>query len=270
MLARRAAPILAAAFLAVAPVRASAQPITLVMQGWWGGFKGADIEFTSDETSNTWQGRFAVHGAGIVRWLTKLEADAGGHGAMGPVSALPQSYFQHVVSNKSERTVELAFRGDPPLGARLSDREIYVNPAKQARDPEAVPDLPEEQRRATMDPISAILSLGRRVAAGDKRFTLPIYDGRRRFDLDVTLTGPGQHRLIGQWRKTIDAIAIVHPIAGFNAYHRRWWSDAKFDAFIDPATALPLQIRSSSFVATVVLTAKAMCPPQPDCAVKKD
>lgn len=266
MPARRAALLFAAALLAAGPVRA-AQPTTLLMQAWWGGLKGADIQFTVDKENGHWQGRFLVHGAGIVRWLTKLEADAGGHGKLGPEGAAPDSYFQHVASNKSERTVELGFRGDPPLGARLSDRETYVDPSKQARDPENVPDLPEAQRRDTMDPIAAILSLGERAVNGDRHFNLPIYDGRRRFDLDVTVTGPNHHGLLGRQVDTVDAIGVVHPIAGFNPYHRRWWNDAKFNIYLDPKTALPLQISSSSFLATVVLTAKAICPPQPHCVL---
>ncbi len=269
MPARRAALIFAFALLAAGPARA-AQPTTLLMQAWWGGLKGADIQFTVDEENGGWQGRFLVHGAGIVRWMTKLEADAGGHGQLGPVGALPDSYFQHVISNKSDRTVELAFRGEPPIGARLSDRETYIDPGKEARDPENVPDLPEVQRRDTMDPIAAIISLGQRAAKRDKHFILPIYDGRRRFDLDVTVTGPSHHGLLKRQTDTIDAVAIVHPVAGFNPYHRKWWDNAKFDVYLDPKTGLPLQISSSSFLAAVVLTAKAVCPGQTTCAVPQD
>jgi hypothetical protein len=59
----------------------------------------------------------------------------------------------------------------------------------------------------------------------------------------------------------------VHPIAGFNPYHRRWWDNAKFYVYLDAKTGLPLQISSSSFLATVVLTAKTVCPPNPNCAI---
>jgi len=36
---------------------------------------------------------------------------------------------------------------------------------------------------------------------------------------------------------------------------------------IDPKTGLPLQISSSSFIATVVLTTKTECPPDPACVL---
>ncbi|HEY1720205.1 MAG TPA: DUF3108 domain-containing protein [Magnetospirillaceae bacterium] len=264
MLARRAALVLALAILAAGPARA-AEPVTLYMQGWWGGLKGADIQFTIDEENGGWQSRFAIRGAGMVRWLTKLEAEAGGHGKLGPGGDQPDSYTQHVVSNKSERTVELAFRGDPPTGSRISDRETYIDPTQQARDPENVPDLPEAQRRDTMDPIAAILSLGHRAVTGDKHFTLPVYDGRRRFDLEVTVTGPNHHGLLGTQTNTIDAVAIVHPIGGFKPYHMKLWTNAKFDVYLDPNRGLPLQISSSSFIAAAVLTTKAVCPGQTSC-----
>jgi hypothetical protein len=269
MPARRAALVFALALVAAGPAHA-AQPTTLLMQAWWGGLKGADIQFTVEEDASGWNGRFHVIGAGLVRWLTKLDADAGGHGKLNASGAQPESYTQHVISNKSDRTVELAFRGEPPTGTRVSDREVFIDPKKQGRDPEAVPDLPEAQRRDTMDPIAAILTLGQRAVKGDKRFTIPIYDGRRRFDLDVTVSGPGRHGLMKRQVYTIDAIGVVHPIAGFNPYHRKWWNDAKFEVFLDPKTGLPLRISSSSFLAAVVLTVKAICPGQTVCAPQED
>ena len=245
---------------------AAAQPVVLRMEGWWGGFKGADIQFIVDEGDRDWQGRFLVKSAGPIRRLTKLNADATGQGPLAPLAAEPHSYVQHVVSNKSERTVELGFSGTPPLGRRISDREVYADPDRQARDPENVPDLPEEQRRGAMDPIAALLTLGRRIVAGEKHFVLPVYDGRRRFDLAVDLAGPRTHGLLGTRRTTLDAVAVVHPIAGFKPFHLRWWNNARFDLYLDPVTGLPLQISSSSFLATVVLTVKSICPSQSACA----
>ncbi len=237
------------------------------MEGWWGGMRGADIQFIVDEDGHDWRGRFLVKSAGPIKWFTRLAADASGQGLLEPLAALPRSYVQHVVSNKSERTVELGFSGDPPVGRRISDREIRVDPNREARDPEAVPDLSESQRRGTMDPIAALLTLGRRAAAGENHFTLPVYDGRRRFDLVVDSAGHHTHGLMGTRRTTLDVVAVVHPIAGFKPFHQRWWNNARFDVYLDPATGLPLQISSSSFLATVVLTTKAICASQGACAL---
>lgn len=241
-------------------------PVTLRMEGWWGGLKGADILFTSNQTKSAWSGEFLVQAAGLLRWLTRLEADARGHGPEGPEGAAPLSYLQHVVSNKSDRTVELGFGGEPPLGRRLRDVETYADPDKRKRDPENVPDLAEAQRRDTMDPIAAILVLGRRALAGERTYLLNVYDGRRRFDLSVEVRGRATHGLFGRPTETIDAVAIVHPVAGFKPFHYRWWSDARFEVYLDPSSGLPLRISSSSFLASAVLSATAMCPPAPDCA----
>ncbi len=106
--------------------------------------------------------------------------------------------------------------------------------------------------------------------AGERKYVLPVYDGRRRFDLAVEVRGRATHGLLGRNAKTVDAVAIVHPIAGFKPYHQRWWNNARFDVYLDPATGLPLQISSSSFVAAVVLTTTAVCPPAPNCATPSD
>jgi hypothetical protein len=245
------------------------------LEGWWGGLKAADILLSIDDEQgqhgrSDWNGQLQIHTAGIIRLLTGLNAEARGHGHFDSPPAVSETYLQHVSSNKSDRTVSVAFAGEPPLGARLKDLETYADPKKAARDAENVPDLPEDQRRNTIDPIAAVLNIGRRAVAGETRFTLPVYDGRRRFDLVVEVKGPASHRFDGRQVPTIDAVAVVHPIGGFKPFHAKWWNNAKFDVIIDPKTALPLQISSSSFVAAVVLTAHAVCPPDPECALPAD
>jgi hypothetical protein len=250
----------------------AAEPITLHMEGWWGGMQAADILLTVDQGAeghgqDDWDGRLVVHTAGMIKWLTGLVADARGRGRIDGDGAFPASYLQHVKSRKSDRTVEVGFTGNPPLGMRVKDLETFADPSKQARDAENVPDLPEDQRRGTIDPIAAILSLGSRALAGEHKFTLPVYDGRRRFDLEVAVLGHGKHGLNGQPTTTLDAVAIMHPIGGFKPFHAKWWNNAKFEVLLDPKSGLPLQISSSSFVAAVVLTTHAICPPDPACAL---
>jgi len=246
------------------------EPTNLRMEGWWGGLHSADILFVVDQpisASGRWDGELIVRTAGMIKWITGLVADARGQGKYGGPVALSETYRQRVKSNKSDRTVEVGFSGDPPLATRLKDLEIFADPAKQARDAENVPDLPEDQRRGTIDPIAAILTLGHRAVAGENKFTLPVYDGRRRFDLAVEVLGHGKHGLNGQPTETLDAVAVVHPIGGFKPFHVKWWNNAKFEVLLDPKSGLPLQISSSSFIAGVVLTTKSMCPPDPDCAL---
>jgi hypothetical protein len=256
--------------LLVGPARADDRVVER-MEGWWGGMKAADIMLTVDESSRSagpinWDGMLEIHSSGIIKWLTGLTAEARGHGHFSSPPAVSESYLQHVRSNKSDRTVSVAYAGDTSLATRTKDLETFADPTKAARDAENVPDLPEDERRGTIDPIAAVLSIGRRAAAGEKRFVLAVYDGRRRFDLAVEVTGPGSHHFDGRQVATLDAIATVHPIGGFKPFHVKWWNNAKFDVFVDPRTELPLQISSSSFVAAVVVTAHAVCPPNPDCA----
>jgi len=263
---RRTALALAFVALVAGPAH-GAEQVTLRMEGWWGGLKSADILFIALEADGGWNGDVEIRSAGLVRWLSGLRADIRGHGPLDGAGALPESYIQHVVTRRSERTVAVDFAGAPPLGRRLSDQETLLDPAYQKRDPEAVPDLPEAQRRATMDPIAAILTLGRRVLAGERRFTLPVYDGRRRFDLAVERGGANRHPIGGRVVDTLDAVAVVHPLGGFRPFHLRLWTDAKFEIYLDPKTGLPLRISSSSFGAAVVVTAHAVCPPDPVCAL---
>jgi hypothetical protein len=246
------------------------EPTELRIEGWWGGLKAADILFTVDEPfrdRGDWNGSLLIRTAGVMKWLTRLVAEVQGRGHLDGQDAGSEAYRQHVSTRKSDRTVEVGFSGVPSLAKRLKDIETYADPSKLARDAENVPDLPEDQRRGTIDPIGGILSLGRRALAGETGFVLPIYDGRRRFDLVVAVKGHGMHLLGGRQTMTVDAVATVHPIAGFKPFHAKWWNNAKFELNLDPRSGLPLQISSSSFLAAVVLTTHAACPPDPDCAL---
>lgn len=262
--------LLGAALATLPPARAAdpeargAAPVTLVMQGWWGGTKAADILLTASDGSERWRGSMQIRSAGIIHWLTGVETDIEGEGRVTRGALLPDDYRQHVTSYKSERMVELAFSGEPPLGRRLRDERIRVDPSA-THDPEAVPDLPEEQRRDTIDPLAAILGLGHRALAGESRFTLPVYDGRRRYDLAVQVAGHRRVPIDGHDRDVIAVNLVMHPIAGFNRYHLRWWTNAAFTAALDPATGLPLRIASDSFMVSVVLTTKLVCPPAEGC-----
>jgi len=201
---------------------AAAEPVTVRIEGWWGGLRAAEMLLTVDQEARTWTGDIVIHTAGFVHWLTGLMIDAHGHGrSVGTTGDLPDTYTQHVVSFRSDRTVELGFTGDPATGRRVHDKEVFSDASLAARDAENVPDLPETQRQGTMDPIAAVLTLGRRAIAGDRKFTLPVYDGRRRFDLAVEILGHAKHGLNGHPTETIDAVAIVHPIGGFKPYHLR-------------------------------------------------
>ena len=269
---RLAGLLLAFAILLLAGPAWAGEPIAIQMDGWWGGIKAAQFLLTvetggAEQTPANWDGALTVNTAGLIKWLTGLVAEVRGHGQFATLRARSELYVQHVHSNKSDRTVTVAFAGDPAIGSRTKDIETFTDPKKDARDAENVPDLPEEQRRDTIDPIAAILSLGRRAAGGETRFTLPIYDGRRRFDLAVSVVGPASHNIAGKQYATIDTVAIVHPVAGFKPFHAKWWNNAKFEISIDSKSGLPLKIASDSFMAGVVLTAHAVCPPDPVCAL---
>ncbi len=258
---RRFAGALLLALLAASPVRADSSRL----EGFWGGLKGADILFSAAETEAGWEGRIAIRSAGFLRVLGGFDTEVEAHGPVGDRGAIPEDYSQHVISRSSDRIVEVRYAGEPILGSRVRDLVLFADPSRSKRDGENLPEPPESMRMGAIDPLSAILALGRHAIAGETRFTLPVYDGRRRFDVEVAVLGPGRIEIGGQERNSLRLRATVHPLAGFRPFHLRWWTDAKFDIALDPRSGMPLRVASDSFLVAVVVTAKALCPPANGC-----
>jgi hypothetical protein len=255
--------LLFAAFLV--PVAAHADTEKIIAEGWWGGFKGADFVLTVDRDNNAYRATLGIQSAGIVHWLTNLMVNSGAEGTVDPSRFDPEHYEQHVISKRSETWLGIRYDGTPPVAEKVKDEHVVFISDPDRRDPETVPDLTPDLRTGTQDPISAALDIGRKVLAGDVHFVVPVFDGRRRYDLETQIIGPRRHDIHGIWRNTIDTKVTIHVVAGFRADHVKWWDKSVLNVFFDRTSGLPMWIESSSFMASLVIGVTGICGPETAC-----
>ena len=136
--------------------------------------------------------------------------------------------------------------GDSPSVA------IEPSPAADGRDPVA-PDL----MRDTVDPLSAALDIARHVASGDGARILPVFDGRRRYDLHI---GPSTAaRVEGPvYRGVARRLDItLERIAGFSA--RPWLPRSEdpetvtvwFASLVEGLPPIPVRLNAVAVIAPV-------------------
>lgn len=112
--------------------------------------------------------------AGVLRWIWSWESVAHVRGRFSTDGVQPDAYRVLGQSRGKSRKVAIDYRdGDPTL--------VTVEPTNRSDGRE---DVPVSLRRNTVDPVSAIMSVLRRIndgAACDAR--VPVFDGRQRYDI---------------------------------------------------------------------------------------
>ena len=156
--------------------------LVLSYEVWKGGFHALDLEADLARADGDYVIRFAAHTRGFIGWIYPylLEGEAGGKLAdKGP---LPNRFATLSRSRSDEKRRAISYLGDGSL-------VTWSDPPRSAEDDEE--SVPTPMRLNTLDPASAILSVVDAVTrAGKCDGDYPVYDGRRRFDLTVSLIGP--------------------------------------------------------------------------------
>jgi hypothetical protein len=130
------------------------------------------------------------------------------------------------------------------------------------------PALAEAYRKNSVDPLSALERIREalRPAAPGQRFTIPVYDGARRFDV-VGEVLPRNNRADG----TLRAELTLHPIAGFRGETSEDGDpdDAprKVELTVtDDARLLPVSITVPVFFLPLVIRLEEPCPTARSCS----
>ncbi len=220
------------------------------------------LESTSEYTR--YQFRFYSHSNGFIDRL---------FGWMSHTASVMRVYDDKVVPEK--------FRTKTALKKR--EREIaidYNESGKIVFDQVTPPDnrhkrpaVTEKQKAGTYDPLSIALEArrlsmaavaGKKFSGGAYKFSLPLYDGRRRSSVDFVLS---EKKVNGQYQLRV----IQKPVAGFT---NNEWKDIQkgqrvVDVFIDPETFWPVGAAGDSPLGNATAKIVEVCSVGFDECIKK-
>lgn len=213
---------LAVSSLALLPGPSPAAELRLGYDVRWAGLPAATVTLGIEQEATRYSASAEVTTAGVVRALTRFSAAAQSQGpapvALSPVHGAGYA-ARYKLRGKERRTRFVQAREG---GATLALR--------QDGDTSKRAELDQAHRRDAFDPIAALVVLRARLADGGlaqgERFSIPIYDGRRRFDVEGVV--PPVTRIA--WRGETVAVRVLdlvlRPRAGF--------SGAELDGEDDP------------------------------------
>jgi hypothetical protein len=264
---------LAAALLlplgAAAQTRADAQ--RLRFEVYWGGFHSGDMMFTQEGGLAEQRTGLIMQSRGLLNWLSQLAIQSEARAEWGNPGPERIAYETRFTTRRAKR--ELAMATDPQTRRveLTKDKVEYFAPLDPALDADKVPPVPPEERAGVVDPLNAIQLYRHRVrqaveADGPKRFTVKVFDGRRRFDLEAQILGKGTRNIRNRVYSVIETEARMKPISGFLERYQKMWDNALFEVRLNPEDDyVAVQIVAETFLVATMVNFLERCPAAGPC-----
>jgi hypothetical protein len=243
---------------------ASAQRLGLDYTVYFGGLHVLDLGVAVGLGARTYDVTSNIRTVGIARWWAPWDSVATTEGRLDGLQVEPQRHRMEGELRGHRRTVAIDFRGSDVADVRLDP--------PPAHDEDRDPVTPAEMK-GTLDPSSALLAMSRRVAAdGGCTGRVPVFDGRRRYD--VVVVDRGTERLSAGDSDRFSGPALrcdftFVPIAGYARHstdpehlkYRVRTGHAWFAEIVPGEPAVPVRIEMQGDVAVTVVHLRRVQPP---------
>jgi hypothetical protein len=186
-----------------------ASKLTLAMTLYAGGVTLGKVDMDATIRADQYHVVSNLETSGIVNAFWQAQIQATSNGAIGPKSLKPALYDSFDTNHSGKKQeVSLTYENDAPV-------RMYANPKFPTNGYEVKP----EQQKGTVDPLSAVVMIATGVAASDNpcAVTAPVFDGRRRYNIEITKVKDTQIRMDnGLYKgKAIQCEIKYKQIAGF-------------------------------------------------------
>ncbi len=237
--------------LAAAPATAEAPADEKVMvryATYWGGLHAADVVLALSERDGRYEVVMEIGSRGLIGWLFGVSAAAHSHGVMDAGALHPRLYRYYTRDGDGEELTEVSFDPATTTGSVVRRTRDTAQAGRAGGwQQEEIPDVvPLPLRTGAFDPLSLVPVLRHEVAAavaeGRESLTLPIYDGKRRFDVVVRIRGPSSYRLDGREIPTLEITIAPEPLAGFSRSKARRWENYLMTMQLDRSHLMPLRV----------------------------
>jgi hypothetical protein len=251
---------------AVAAGPAAGDEIVANYSAYWAGLPAANIRLTLRYASVGRDGGVGYHDEieittkGLPHLLSRFRATASAEGRLvADRMAEPSRYLA---------AYDLRKRQDSRISMLFVHRSGGTVAERGPDDTSRKPPLAEAFRKNSVDPLSALERIreGLRTAGSGRRFTIPVYDGARRFDIVGEIL-PRNSSADG----TLRAELTLRPIAGFRGETSEDGdpdtAPRKIELTVtDDARLLPLSITVPVFFMPLVIRFEELCPTARSCS----
>ena len=187
------------------PAGGDAEPLVALYDAFWAGLPAARIRLEFGESGAHYRDGIAIRTLGLPRLVTRFRGAAAAEGRVGPGGLAEPERYDAIYALRKRRNRRISMRFIAKDGAVVAERG--------AGDTSRKPPLAEIYRRDAVDPLTAFERIREALRAalhqGRGGFTVPVYDGARRFDLKgqvLPKLGDGG---------SLQVALTLRPVAGF-------------------------------------------------------
>ncbi|MHA1600852.1 MAG: DUF3108 domain-containing protein [Alphaproteobacteria bacterium] len=230
----------------------ASERLVLSYELWKGGFHALDLEAGLSQDSKDYNVKFVARTRGFIGWIYPYLLEGEADGKLAGAGLRPTRFATLAKSRNDERSRAISYLEDGTL-------RTWSDPPRTAEDDEA--SVPERMRRGTLDPASAILALVD-AAARDGRCdgNYPVYDGRRRYDLTISLIGPSPlapNRYSSYSGPATLCRVIINKMSGFRDKAKRGGMPDAIKIWLAPVAdtklAVPVRLEGTSDLGNLII-----------------
>lgn len=238
-----------------------------------GGIHVADFLAEFDENQSGYRTMLTMETRGMARWFQDFRAEVSGRGTMsietgrGP-TPVPQQFDRAWAAQEIASSLTIAY--DPITGLAnpnertfnpLTGEDIALEDLEWNRDREVPEPVPDTLRTGVFDPMAAFVAARRQILnTGRRDFRVPIYDGRRRYDLVGTVEGARSFWIKGEDVELIPVQAGIEPVFGFDEERMETMRDSFGKVLFSPDDRfIPVQVILEGRTLTSVMNLTADC-----------
>src|SRR6185437_80292 len=253
------------AVLLAAP-SAMAEPPTFRYVATWAGLPAGEVHLQLAEAANAFRSQIDIRTEGLPRWLTRFRARGISEGAVPTDGlALPARYdAAYDLRSRKGKRISMRFvgTGDDIVAERGPEdsSEKYLLPPALLTD--------------VVDPLAALTRMRealRAGLAGHGHFAIPVFDGKRRFDVEERAVSRAVEEIGDKTMPVIHLSLLLHPIAGFRGDDGEGNPDPKprgLDLlFSDDGNFTPLRMEVTVAWLTMVVELAGRCGMPTPCDV---
>jgi hypothetical protein len=250
---------LLAASLVVSAAAARADDVSALYSATWAGLPAATISLSLHDGGGAYRDQIAIGSEGLPHIVTHFRGTAITQGKIGAGNAPSPDRFDANYDLRKRKNRELRMNFVARDGATVAER----GPGDTSRKPE----LKEQFRRDVIDPLSVITAIRAAVRRGETQFTIPVYDGARRFNAEARVLprdpgDPGIHLAL-----------LLRAIAGFKGESSDDPKEDPDDAprpvsltLSDDGKLTPLSMTVKIWFLPLTATLERLCAPGGTCA----
>jgi hypothetical protein len=186
------------------------EPQTLRYVATWAGLPAGEVHLQLAEGTSVFRAQIDISTVGLPRWLTRFRARGISEGAV-PVDglAMPERYdAAYDLRSRKGKRISMRFVGSG--GDSVAERGPEDSSEKYLLPPALLTDV--------VDPLAALTRMRealRSGLAGQGHFAIPVFDGKRRFDVEERAVSHEMTRIGDRVLPVLHLALLLHPIAGF-------------------------------------------------------